>query len=112
MSDVNKGAVFHVDTKRQATNEARRLQRDEGGSGQKRWGGTGHHVEIRKSGAHDSPLLTASISLVSSESILHSAPNLNITAVSWRASGESVHHLRCLHLSHAWVAQHLHLQAP
>lgn len=107
MSDVNKGAVFHVDTKRQATNEARRLRRDEGVSGRKRWGVSGRHVEIRTSGAHDSPLLTASISLVSSESILHSAQNLNIAA-----SGESVHHLRCLHLSHAWMAQHLHLQAP
>lgn len=39
MSDVNKGAVFHVNTKRQATNEARRRQRDEGGSGQKHGGG-------------------------------------------------------------------------
>lgn len=74
--------------------------------------GSGRHVEIQKSRAHDSPLLTASISLVSSESILHSALNLNIAAVPWRASGESVHHLRCLHLSHAWMAQHLHLQAP
>lgn len=49
MSDVNKGAVFHVDTQRQATNEARRLQREEGGSGQKRWGVSGRHVEILKS---------------------------------------------------------------
>lgn len=39
MSDVNKGVVFHVNTKRQATNEARRRQRDEGGSGQNHGGG-------------------------------------------------------------------------
>lgn len=64
-----------------------------------------------KSSTHDSAPLTASISLGPSESVLRSCLSLNRAAGCLRAGGESLHHLICLHLSNAWMAEHLHLQA-